>query len=140
MYMTRFITPLLIALASLAGTLSVRAESKTAAAAESIPSVFIMPTSPKEGRDPFYPESTRAIESSATTNRTVEISSLKVPGVSGTPGHRFAIINNHTFSVNEEGDVKIPGGTVHIRCLAIQPNYITIEINGQSHRLNVESQ
>jgi hypothetical protein len=109
-----------------------------------IQSVFILPASPAEGRDPFYPESTRAIEAAAAANQsqnhTVEITSLKVPGVSGTPGHFLAIINTHTFAVGEEGDLKTSGGSVHIRCLDIRPDAVMVEINGQVHRLPVEDQ
>jgi hypothetical protein len=107
-----------------------------------IQSVFILPASPAEGRDPFFPESTRAIEAAAAANQshTVEITSLKVPGISGTPGHFLAIINTHTFAVGEEGDLKTAGGSVHIRCLDIQPDAVMVEINGQVHRLPVEAQ
>jgi hypothetical protein len=105
-----------------------------------IQSVFILPASAAEGRDPFYPESTRAIEAAANQNHTVEITALKVPGISGTPGHFLAIINTHTFAVGEEGDLKTAGGSVHIRCLAIQPDAVMVEINGQIHRLPVEAQ
>ena len=104
-------------------------------------SVFILPTSTTDGRDPFFPESTRAMETAAAAanqNHTVEITSLKVPGVSGSPGHYLAIINTHTFAVGEEGDLKTGGGSVHIRCLAIQPDAVMVEINGQIHRIPVE--
>ena len=107
-------------------------------------SVFILPASVTEGRDPFFPESTRAMaDVLATANQnhnTVEISSLKVPGISGSPGHYLAIINTHTFAVGEEGDLKTGGGSVHIRCLAIQPDAVMVEINGQVHRIPVEDQ
>ena len=102
-----------------------------------VPSIFILPVNSAEGRDPFYPESTRAMESEAANSHTVEITALKVPGISGTPGHYLAIINTHTFSVGEEGDVKTASGPVHIRCLDIQPSGITVEINGKIHRIAV---
>ena len=103
-----------------------------------LPSVFVLPTSVRDGRDPFFPESVRAVENAMASAHTVEITSLKVPGVSGTPGHLFAIINNHTFGVGEEGDVKTASGPVHLRCVEIQNNAVMVEINGQLHRLNVE--
>lgn len=103
-----------------------------------IQSVFVTPTSLKDGRDPFFPESGRAMENAMAQNHTVEISSLKVPGISGTPGHLFAIINNHTFAVGEEGDVKTAGGPVHLRCVDIQNSAVLVEINGQIHRIAVE--
>jgi len=116
------------------------AEKKTLIATGfgNIPSVFVVPTSPRDGRDPFFPESVRAAESMMASTHTVEITSLKVPGISGTPGHLFAIINNHTFGVGEEGDVKTAGGPVHLRCVEILNNAVMIEINGQIHRIAVE--
>ena len=105
-----------------------------------IQSVFIMPTSSKEGRDPFFPESTRTIEAMAASTHTVEISSLRVPGISGTPGHFLAIINNHTFAVGDEGDVLTTSGRVSLRCLEIHPDYVIVEINGQIHRINMDDQ
>ena len=129
----------MIAFAALSA--KVQAENQTLTGIGSIPSVFIQPASRAEGRDPFYPESTRAIESVAATTQshTVDITSLKVPGLSGTPGHFLAIINTHTFEVGEEGDLKTTGGLVHIRCLAIEPDFVMVEINGQIHRIPVES-
>ena len=90
------------------------------------------------GTEPAACGGTAAEENAMASSHTVEITSLKVPGVSGTPGHLFAIINNHTFAVGEEGDVKTSGGPVHLRCVEIQNNAVMVEINGQLHRLNVE--
>jgi len=105
-----------------------------------VQSVFTLPATYRDGRDPFYPESTRVFESEVSTSRTVEITSLKVPGISGRPGHLLAIINNHTFAVNEEGDVKTDAGTVHLHCLDIQPTFVVVEMNGHVHRISVDNQ
>jgi hypothetical protein len=133
---------IIIALAAMFVALAAKAQAPAQASTGigTIQSVFILPASAAEGRDPFYPESTRAIEAAANQNHTVEITALKVPGISGTPGHFLAIINTHTFAVGEEGDLKTAGGSVHIRCLAIQPDAVMVEINGQIHRLPVEAQ
>ena len=134
----------LLAAIFLALAVKVNAAPQASTGIGNIQSVFILPASPAEGRDPFYPESTRAFETAAAAaanqNHTVEITSLKVPGISGTPGHLLAIINTHTFAVGEEGDLKTATGSVHIRCLSIQPDAVTVEINGQIHRLPVEDQ
>lgn len=141
------IFPLLAAALFAVPTTSVQAGNQAPTQASTgigtLQSTFILPTSAAEGRDPFYPESTRAmVEKAAAANQshTVEITSLKVPGISGTPGHFLAIINTHTFAVGEEGDLKTAGGSVHIKCLAIQPDAVMVEINGQVHRLPVEAQ
>jgi hypothetical protein len=125
---------------SLAGGTMVEADDIATNSPEQIQSVFILPANAKEGRDPFYPESTRTIEAAAAASHTVEITDLKVPGISGTPGHLLAIINNHTFGVGDEGDVLTPNGRVNLRCLDIQPDFVLVEINGQVHRINLESQ
>jgi hypothetical protein len=105
-----------------------------------IKSMFTLPANSRDGRDPFFPESTRVIDAEVAASHTVEITSLRVPGISGPPGHLLAIINTHTFAVGEEGDVKTASGPVHIRCLDIQANSVLVEINGQVHRINVDEQ
>ncbi len=69
-------------------------------------SVFILPSSPREGRDPFFPDSTRPYKLAAAANpRAADVTSLVVKGFSGSMDHRFVIINNHTFAAGDEGDV-----------------------------------
>lgn len=117
-----------------------KAAGKTSAAPVQVQSVFVLPTGPKEGRDPFFPESTRVFDAmlaASQTNRTVEVTSLKVPGISGTPGHLLAIINNHTFAEGDEGEVLTAAGKLRLRCIEIAPSYVIVEVNGQKHRLNV---
>lgn len=121
-------------------TASATADNKTSVAPTTINSLFIVPANAKEGRDPFFPESTRAFEAvmaASQTNRTAEITSLKVPGISGESGHLLAIINNHTFAVGDEGDVLTTSGRIHLRCIEIQPTYIVVEVSGQRHRISL---
>jgi hypothetical protein len=107
-------------------------------------SVFTMPANAKEGRDPFFPESTRVYDAMMAANQTkqasptAEISSLKVPGISGTPGHLLAIINNHTFAAGEEGDVLTTSGQIHLQCVEIRPNIVIVKVNGQLHQLKID--
>jgi hypothetical protein len=98
-------------------------------------SIFTIPASAKDGRDPFYPDSTRAFEVPVSTSHVVEITSLKVKGYSVINGHPMVIINNHSFMVNDEGDVLTPGGRIHVRCLEINANTTVLEVNGQRHTL-----
>lgn len=111
----------------------------TPAKLEPIKSVFIMPANPKEGRDPFFPESTRVYEVTAavaaTTARVAEITTLKVKGYSLVNGQPMVIINNHAFMITDEGDVLTSSGRVHIRCIDIKPSNVTIEANGQLQKL-----
>ena len=103
-------------------------------------SLFIQPDNSREGRDPFYPESTRPFDAKhAASQSAVEINTLTLKGVLGTPGHYVAIINNHAFAVGDEGAVRTQGGTAHVRCVEIRTNTVVVEINGQRHELNLSS-
>jgi hypothetical protein len=103
-------------------------------------SVFVVPTNAREGRDPFFPESSRVFQVAEASSKTVEISSLAVKGFYRDAKGALVIINNHTFAVGDEGDVITSGGRVHIRCLEIRSNVVVIDINGQKHELNFSTQ
>jgi hypothetical protein len=99
---------------------------------ESAPiSTFVLPSSPKEGHDPFFPDSLRPYESVVANNHTAEITSLIFKGVSGPPGHRLVIINNHTFGAGDEGDVITAQGRLHIHCVEIRDDAVVVESGGQ---------
>lgn len=101
-----------------------------------IRSVFTLPSNPNEGRDPFFPESTRPYEAAVIASpRTADITSLVVKGFSGTMDHRLVIINNHTFATGDEGDVTTSAGRIHLRCIEIGTNDVLVEVGGQYHRL-----
>jgi hypothetical protein len=100
------------------------------------PSVFIMPTNPHEGRDPFFPESIRPYQSSVVVHVVPVLSTLMIRGFSGTPGNRMVIINNHSFGIGDEGDVLTAAGRVHIHCLEINDNSVVIEANDQRRELS----
>ncbi len=99
-------------------------------------SVFMLPSNPQEGRDPFFPDSTRPYKVAViATPRAADVTSLVVKGFSGSMDHRFVIINNHTFAVGDEGDVVTTGGRIHLSCIEIKTNSVVIEVGGQRHEL-----
>ena len=101
-----------------------------------IRSAFILPANPREGRDPFFPDSIRPYENTAAAApKTADITSLAVRGFSGTVDHRLVIINNHTFAVGDEGDVTTVTGHIHLRCIEIATDAVVIEVGGQYHKL-----
>lgn len=114
---------------------------KAAAKTAPVPphSVFVMPTSPREGRDPFFPESSRPYEDAvpAKPTQTVVVNAFMVKGLSVENGHTMVIINNHTFAVGDEGDVLTPGGRVHLRLIAISGGTAVIEANGTRRELSI---
>jgi hypothetical protein len=100
-------------------------------------SVFVVPTNPKEGRDPFFPNSNRPYERAQAGQPHVgDITALVLKGISGPPDRRLAIINNHTFGVGDEENIVTPQGTIHVRCIEIKTGSVVIESGGQRHELN----
>ena len=103
---------------------------------ETIRSVFVLPTNPKEGRDPFFPDSERPYEIAAAANpRAGNVTSLILKGFSGPLNHRLVIINNHTFAVGDEGNVTTLSGRIYLRCVEIKADSVVIETGGQRHEL-----
>jgi hypothetical protein len=96
------------------------------------------PSSSKEGRDPFFPNSERPYEAAITT-QPGSLSSLALNGVSGLPGHHLVIINNHTFAAGDEEDVMTVTGRIHVRCVEIRDNgdsvVVVVEAEGQREEL-----
>lgn len=102
-----------------------------------IRSTFVLPSSPKEGCDPFYPNSMRPYGPVESAPRVVTMTSLSLKGISGTPDHRLVIINNHTFAEGEEGDVAVLGGRIHVHCIQITSHSAIIEAAGQRRELTL---
>lgn len=97
-------------------------------------SVFIIPDTPKEGKDPFFPLSTRLRphkEVVSTKHLTATPGDLDLKGISGAIDHRLAIINNRTFAVGEEGEVTCNSGRIHITCEEIKDDSVRVLVNGQ---------
>jgi hypothetical protein len=102
-------------------------------------SIFNQPTSPKDGRDPFFPSSMRLFASMVVpASKTKDLSSLVIRGKSGTSDHPLVIINEVTFAEGDERDVITPDGRIHIHCLQIIGDLVVIEANGQRHQLRFE--
>ena len=104
-------------------------------------SVFLIPTTPQQGKDPFFPRSMRLFTSVVVSTNlqptpavTVE---LKLKGISGTVARRLAIINNRTFEANEEGVVSTASGPVRIRCLEIRADSVLVQIGGEQRILQL---
>lgn len=99
-------------------------------------SIFILPSNPREGRDPFFPDSIRPYKLAVAANpRVADVTSLVVKGFSGSVDRRLVIINNHTFAAGDEGDVVTPAGRIHLSCVEIRTNSVVVEVGGQRHEL-----
>lgn len=99
-------------------------------------SVFVMPASPQDGRDPFFPESTRPYEEAVVSKHAPEPIVFTVKGLSIENGRAMVIINNHTFAVGDEGDVLTAGKRVHLRLVEIRDGTAVIEVNGSRRELS----
>jgi hypothetical protein len=88
------------------------------------------------GRDPFFPNSQRRL-GPIQTNKPVEVNvtNLSLKGVSGTTEKRLAIINNRTFEVGEEGDLRVGGQVLRIKCVEVRDRSVLITVNGISKEL-----
>jgi hypothetical protein len=101
-------------------------------------SIFVLPDSPKEGRDPFFPSSLRPYKDRPTAEGVTDLSDLNLTGITTGSGNRvFVIINNVTFGKGEDADVKTPRGKVHIRLVEIRTDSVVIEAGGQSRTLTL---
>ena len=122
-----------------AGAPAVLGEPPKAAANPAPRSVFVMPTSPHEGRDPFFPQSSRPYEDATPAKPTQAPvgNFFTVKGLSIENGHTMVIINNHTFAVGDEDDVMTPGGRVHLRLIEIRDDVVEIEADGTRRELSI---
>jgi len=103
-------------------------------------SIFIIPSSPREGRNPFFPLSTAATPPPTTRpTATVDVAMLSLNGLTSPP-RRTAIINGYTFEPGEEHEVRIPGGGREpIKCIEIKDDSATVLIRGQRRELRLRS-
>ncbi len=128
---------------SKAATTALPAPTNAAPAQPEIPkSVFIIPTAPQEGKDPFFPRSTRLFSSVVVKTNIQPIThpiELHLNGISGTTDRPLAIINNQTFETNEEGEVPVHPGRARIRCLEIKPDSVLIQVGGEQRLLHLRA-
>jgi hypothetical protein len=100
-------------------------------------SVFVIPRTPAEGRDPFFPRKTATISSPQQPNVapvTVDTSSLVLNGITSPP-RRTAMINGHTFEQGEEAPLRLPaGGKLLVKCEEITDEGAKVLINGNLRR------
>ncbi len=114
--------------------------TNSAALKEEIPqSVFVIPSSPKEGRNPFFPASVVTAAPMPTPSKggaTAEAAAFVLNGITSPP-KRTAIINNRTFEAGEEGEVRLSSGTkVLIKCAEIKDDSAIIVVSGQRRELH----
>jgi hypothetical protein len=58
------------------------------------------------------------------------VQKIKLGGISGTPDHRLALINNKTFEKGDQSAVKIGKKLVIVHCLEIRESSVVVSIEG----------
>jgi hypothetical protein len=102
----------------------------------SVQSIFT--DDPKFGKDPFFPKSGRRVVQVAVPVGTTpdlsmsaqNLAGLALKGISGSKDKRLALINNRTLQINEEGEFKINGHTLKLRCVEIREKSVVISVDG----------
>jgi hypothetical protein len=123
-------------------TVSLAATNAAPVQAEIPKSVFLIPATPQEGKDPFFPRSMRLFASVVVMSNvqplvTPPAVELRLNGISGTADRRLAIINNQTFETNEEGEVPTNPGRARIRCLEIKTDSAVVQIGSEQRVLRL---
>jgi hypothetical protein len=88
----------------------------------------------KNGKDPFFPKSTRRAERLPNSTNAAPVIELALKGISGPVNRRFALINNQPIGVGETANVKIPGGQVKVHCWEIRDNSVLVSVEGSSEK------
>jgi hypothetical protein len=104
---------------------------------------FIIPTTPQEGKDPFFPLSVRVyprapvVTPSITNVPAIVVVQLDLKGISGALNRRLAIINNQTFAVGEAGEITVNADRVRVVCKEIKDDSVVVLVNGQERTLHL---
>ena len=116
------------------------APAAATAKAEIPQSGFNVAENPKEGRDPFFPQSqwNRPVPK-PTKADTLDFGGFVLNGITSPP-RQTAMINNRTFEPGEEAEVKLPtGAKVLVKCIEIKTDSAVIECLGQRRTLRLRS-
>jgi hypothetical protein len=104
-------------------------------------SVFAWPPTQKDGRDPFFPDSTRIYANSAVnTNAVPTAVILKLDGIGGTRERPLVMINGHTFGPDETAQIATTSGRIKVHVLEITTNSAVVEVNGVSRELRLKEE
>ncbi|HUZ06810.1 MAG TPA: hypothetical protein VMV89_04910 [Candidatus Paceibacterota bacterium] len=128
--------PAALLLAGIAGWSSLanagNVPSADAADTNVVQSVFVLPDNPNEGRDPFFPDSMRPYPKPTQPRGEIAFSDIKLEGISRAGSSVFVVINDVTFGVGDEADVKTAHGRkVHVLCKQIEGDSAVVEVGGQ---------
>jgi hypothetical protein len=117
------------------------ATSRTNSPAAQVPleipqSVYSIPASSKEGRNPFFPNSTPVAPVVPPKEASqIDPSVFNLNGITSPP-KRTAMINGRTFEPGESGEVKLANGSkIMIKCEEVRADSAIISVGGQRKEL-----
>lgn len=107
-------------------------------------STFVIPTTSRDGKDPFFPRSDRVYRSGIpkpTGPIAAPVAELTVGGISGTSEKPFAIINNVVFGIGDELDVQSKGKRFRVRCneINITEGRVRVQVGGEVRELHFQT-
>ena len=117
-------------------------DAGSAVAEPQIPlSVFVVPKDPTQGKDPFFPASSRPYGpgKQMQTNKTAVVEVTLI--LNGFIPPNLVMVNGRTFAEGEEGDVVVSGVRKRIRCIKIKEDSALIELlpEGQRQELRLRT-
>lgn len=114
------------------------APAAPAAKAQELPevpkSVFTIPATIKDGRNPFFPYAPQPIVTPTPGPSPVITEGFILNGITSPP-KRTAMINGRTFEIGESAEVRVGGAKVLIKCEDIRDSSVIISVGGQSREL-----
>jgi hypothetical protein len=106
-------------------------------------SIFIIPTSPQESHDPFFPNANYLFAASVTKKPSSPNVGLALKAISGSADKKLAMISlagtNRTLPEGEESEVMTSSGRVKIRCIEIKGESVVVEVGGERRELHLPS-
>ena len=103
-------------------------------------SVFVIPANAREGRNPFFPQSSVVAPPPkiSSTGALVDLTAGFVLNGITSPPRRTAMINGVTFEPGEEHEIKMPDGSKRlIKCEEIKSDSAIISAGGVRRELKL---
>jgi hypothetical protein len=91
----------------------------------------------KPTKDPFFPLSLRQPVQATNAAPAFSAASFNLKGLSGSSGHRLALINNRTVAAGEDAEITTTSGKIKIQCLEIKESSVIIRAESQTDPLEV---
>jgi hypothetical protein len=140
--LTAAVALFLTLLADARGTNTKPAANSKSAGTNEAPAELAVPLSVfdpavKPTKDPFFPLSVRQPFPTATNVVAFSASSFALKGLSGSAGHRLALINNRTLADGETTEITTANGKVKIHCVRIKEESVIVRASTQSEPIEI---